>query len=153
MRRLERGASYVPLIIVVVLLIVAVVWAYIKHDEADKLAKDLAAAQVSAEAESERRTKMAGYLNEISDLVGFDLTEPNEAEGKLQEYKIDRDNIRKFIEDKFAELKALKREFPEGIYDFSNADGGKIERTEGGDPDELLQPARPRRGDRFDRPG
>ena len=132
MRRLERGASYVPLIIVVVLLIVTIVWAYIKHDEADNLGKQLVTAKAKQEAEADRRTKIAGYLNELSELVGFDLTEPNEAEGKLQAYKIDRDNIDKFIKDRFEELKALKRDFPEGIYDFSNADGGKIERTEGG---------------------
>lgn len=132
MRRLERGASYVPLIIVVVLLIVAIVWAYIKHDEADKLAKDLAVASQKAKTESDRRAQMAGYLNDLSDLVGFDLTNANEAEGKLLEYKIDRDSVREFIKARFEELKALKREFPEGIYDFTNADGGRIEKTEGG---------------------
>ncbi|MEN8148837.1 MAG: hypothetical protein ABFS86_03380 [Planctomycetota bacterium] len=132
MRRLERGASYVPLIIVVVLLVVAIVWAYIKHDEADKLAKDLATADRKAKVESDRRADMAVYLNELSDYVGFSLTDSDEAKGKLIEYKIDRDAISEFIKAKFEELKALKRDFPEGIYDFTNADGGRIEKTEGG---------------------
>jgi len=132
MRRLERGASYVPLIIVVVLLIVAIVWAYIKHDEADKLSKELLAAQNKADVESKRGAEIRAYVSELSDLIGFNLTEQDEASGKRLEYKIDRDAIRAFITARFEDLKALKRDFPEGIYDFSNADGGKIERTEGG---------------------
>ena len=132
MRRLERGASYVPLIIVVVLLIVAIVWAYIKHDEADKLSKELVGAKDKAKTEETRRVEIAGYLNEVADLVGFPLTVADEASGKKLAYKVDRDAIRTFITDMYGQLKALKREFPEGIYDFSNADGGSIERTEGG---------------------
>ena len=132
MRRLERGASYVPLIIVVVLLIVAIVWAYIKHDEADKLSKELVGAKDKAKTEETRRVEIAGYLNEVADLVGFPLTVADEASGKKLAYKVDRDAIRTFITDMYGQLKDLKRDYPEGIYDFSNADGGRIERTEGG---------------------
>jgi len=130
MRRLERGASYVPLIIVVVLLIVVIVWAYIKHDEVDKLTKDLAAAEATADAEGVRYAEMAAYVNLVADVVGFDLTEPGE--GKLIAFKIDKDKISAFLTDRLSGLKDLWREFPEGIYDFTNADGGSIEKTEGG---------------------
>ena len=130
MRRLERGASYVPLIIVVVLLIVAIVWAYIKHDEVDKMAKDLTAAESTAELKTTQYAEMINYVNQVADVVGFDLTEPGE--GKLMAYKIDRDKITAFLTERLAGLKTLEREFPEGIYDFGNADGGSIEKTEGG---------------------
>ena len=72
---------------------------------------------------------MAAYVNLVADVTGFDLTEPGE--GKLMAFKIDKDLISAFLTERLKGLKTLWREFPAGIYDFTNADGGSIDRSEG----------------------
>jgi hypothetical protein len=128
MRRHERGASYVPLIIVVVLLIVAVVWAYIQTDKAQKLEKDLAAAQKNAKEENDRRTKTLGYLKDLADQVGFPIDNPTA--DMPADFHSDVTKVKSFILTKLGDLKdKYVREFPVGVYTFDEENGG-IKRSE-----------------------
>jgi NAD-dependent DNA ligase len=130
MRRLERGASYVPLIIVVVLLIVAIVWAYIKHDEVDKLQKDLKAAKDKETVETERGAEIRAYLVKLSDVLGFAITDPTET--KKSEFQIDFDKVEQHILQKLEELKGIQRTFKQGVYEFPPEEqGGIVTKTEG----------------------
>lgn len=102
MRRLERGASYVPLIIVVVLLLIAVVWAYVKQDEAAKLKTQVATYKKDAATQNLEKRNLLGYLRELAQPVGFPITQPT---AKMpSDYRIDKDAVGKFVKDNVGAL-------------------------------------------------
>lgn len=99
MRRLERGASYVPLIIVIVLLLVAVIWAYVKQDEADQLKKDVADFQKKWKTEQSLRVELSDHLkNKVAPKIGYT-------------YKGDQPEFEKFIVDPDLATAELKKAF------------------------------------------
>jgi NAD-dependent DNA ligase len=124
MRRLERGASYVPLIIVVVLLIVAVVWAYTKHDEADQLQKKVRDLEAQAVKERNAKADAEAYLTKLGRVVGFQIQTNDPDAGKFVSYGADVDAIGNFLRESISALKdKYTRTFPQHIYTFDD-DGG-----------------------------
>lgn len=128
MRRLERGASFVPLIIVLVLLVIALVWAYVKHDEVDQLNVRLAEAQAQAKEEQQRRIDTLKYLQNLAERVGFPLPDGS---GKPTEYRADTEAASAFLQERIANLRSkYVREFPVAVYTFD--ENGGVKRDEGG---------------------
>jgi BRCA1-like protein len=119
---LERGASYVPLIIVIVLLIVAVVWAWVKTDEAEQLMKDKRALMTQLDEKTMRAGELGQYLTlKLFPEVGFPVQEgvSVDRDGKIipSEYGSDFLAIENFVLAKIDELKnRYKRTFPKGVY-------------------------------------
>jgi type II secretory pathway pseudopilin PulG len=127
MRRLERGASYVPLIIVAVLLVVAGVWAFIQTDKADKLERDIANFKAQAQEQNARRTATLGYLQKLGDRIGFGIETPTE--DMKAEYRADTSKVNEFIAEKLAYLKdKYTRDFPVSVYSFD--ENGGVKRSE-----------------------
>jgi HAMP domain-containing protein len=123
---MERGASYVPLIIVIVLLVVALAWAYIKNDEVDQLAKEIKKAKAEQKAEQDRRVNLSLYLKNLGDKVGFPLE--NVTEKKPGGSDLDR--IDTWMAEKLDNLKQkFTREFPVAIYTFDPNGGIKRDDT------------------------
>lgn len=127
MRRLERGASYVPLIIVLVLLVVAVVWAYIQTDKAQQLEQDIRTAKESQQVEAQRRAATLLYLQQLGDRIGFGIDV--ESENKPMAYRADIAKVNAFIQEKLQNLRdKYVRKFPVSVYSFN--DNGGVQRTE-----------------------
>ena len=123
MRRLERGASYVPLIIVIVLLLVAVVWAYIKTDELDQTKIELAKTKADWESEQARRIAVLKHTMKVADEVGW-LVEADVGDKKM-EYGSDYDRIQAWVNTSLLNLKEkYVREFPRSVYTVDEASGG-----------------------------
>ena len=126
MRRLERGASYVPLIIVIVLLIVAVVWAWIKTDEAEQLMKQIEMPKTGLKAQLEVKTKQASerasyLLQKLSPEAGFAVVAGVSVDRLGNPIPLDYGSdflaIENFTKGKLEELKSrYKRTFPRGTY-------------------------------------
>jgi hypothetical protein len=111
---MERGASYVPLIIVLVLLVVAVAWAYIKTDEVDQLEKENKDLKKAKATEQKDRIDTLTYLKNLSDKVGFPLEATT-----VSKQGSDVDKISTWIAEKLDSLKGrYYREFPVAIYTF-----------------------------------
>ncbi len=139
MRRLERGASYVPLIIVIVLLIVAVFWAWIKTDESEQLLKQNRTLQAELEVKTDLASARGSYLlQNLSPEVGFAVVDgvSVDRQGKVipSEYGSDYLKVENFVVTKINDLKErYKRTFDKGIYTedsnggFAREDGDKIE--------------------------
>jgi hypothetical protein len=139
MRRLERGASYVPLIIVIVLLIVAVVWAWIKTDESEQLIKQNLTLQAELKVKTDQAGERGSYLlQKLSPKIGFAVIDgvSVEPDGTVipSEYGADFVKVENFVVTKIDELKnRYKRTFDKGTYTedsnggFAREDGDKIE--------------------------
>jgi len=124
MRRLERGASYVPLIIVLVLLVVAVVWAYIKTDEVDQLLKENRSLKEKEKVASSERAEAVNNQRKVRDKVGFPLENPTPVNQGSDLEKIDQ-----WTAEKLDHLRTTyTREFPVAIYTFDP--NGGIKRDE-----------------------
>jgi hypothetical protein len=124
---MERGASYVPLIIVIVLLVVAVAWAYIKNDEVDQLAKENKTLKANAAKEQKDRIETLTYLKHLSDKVGFPLEATT-----VSKQGADADKIATWIAGKLDNLKEkYTREFPVAIYTFDPNGGIRRDDTAG----------------------
>jgi len=125
MRRMERGASYVPLIIVIVLLVVAVAWAYIKNDEVDQLAKENKVLKAAKEQQQKERIDTLTYLKNLSLKVGFPLEATTTSK---QGSAVDK--ISTWIADKLSNLATkYTREFPVAIYTMDPNGGIKRDDT------------------------
>jgi hypothetical protein len=125
MRRLERGASYVPLIIVVVLLVIAVVWAYVKQDEAAKLQRQVNELKVAAATAKDGETAVKDYLRvHLAPVVGFPFAG---TASKYSEYFIDGKAISTFTQGKLKDLESkYKRSFPVSVYTFDDKGGVQL---------------------------
>jgi hypothetical protein len=123
---MERGASYVPLIIVLVLLVVAVAWAYIKSDEVDQLTKDLNKFKADWKTEQTRRVNTFAYLNDLGKRVGF----PLESVTDKKPGGSDLEKIDTWVLQKLDNLKnKYYRDFPVAIYTFDPNGGIKRDDT------------------------
>lgn len=131
MRGLQRGASYIPLIIVIVLLLAAVVWAYAKTAEVDDLRKQLNVAEEKMNVEQGRRTALSTYLvQKIAPLAGFAI-DVNSTDPPA-EYATDYRKMDQFIKTHLSEMKdKFVRTFPVNAY--TVADDGGIKRESSGE--------------------
>ncbi len=129
MRRLQRGASYVPLIAVVVLLLIAVTWAWIKTDEADQLKKQFdVKSQEFDKADQKRREVLAYIVNRVAPPLGFPV-DPGSTD-PLPEYAVDYKKISRFAAEKLEALKTTyTRSFPIKAYSIDERGGIKLDTT------------------------
>lgn len=130
MRRLERGASYIPLIIVLVLLVVAVVWAYVKTDESDQLRAQLMQAEQKSEQFDESRRKTLIYLQDVARVTGFGIETPTE--DMIVDYRVDHTAIQNFVAQAVRDLETKYiRQFPTNVYTFAEDGGIRREESDG----------------------
>jgi hypothetical protein len=131
MRGLQRGASYVPLIIVIVLLLFAVVWAYAKTSEVDHLKMELNRKTDEHSKEMDRRTKLSTYLvQKVAPLTGFAIEAGSQ--DPPVEYATDFRKMEQFIRRNLDDLRnKYLREFPVSAYTVD--DSGGIKRETSGD--------------------
>ncbi|MHC4861363.1 MAG: hypothetical protein ACYTDY_14865, partial [Planctomycetota bacterium] len=123
MRRLERGATYVPLIIVIVLLIVAVIWAWVKTTEAEDLLKRKTELELDVNTLREQASETALRHKKILEAAGFGMDD-----GTLE---VDPGKVNAFTAGSIGKLKdkyILK--VPVAVYNVTE-DGGLVrEQTE-----------------------
>jgi len=131
MRRFERGASYVPLIIVIVLLIVAVFWAWIKTDEAEQLMKVNMTLQTQLDTKEAQAGALGKYLSlqlspEIGWLVQEGVSVDREGKAIPSAYGSDFLAIETFVKTGIKNLKdKYQRTFPRGVYS-EDSKGGMV---------------------------
>jgi hypothetical protein len=129
MRRLERGASYVPLIIVIVLLIVAVVWAWIKTDESEQLLKSNMVLKVQLQEKTDQAVARGSYLlQKLAPEIGFAVQEGVSVDRDQNpipsEYGADFLAIENYVLAKINDLQnKYIRNFPRGTYTEDPAGG------------------------------
>jgi hypothetical protein len=127
MRGLQRGASYVPLIIVIVLLLFAVVWAYAKTSEVDHLKMELNRKTDEHSKELDRRTKLSTYLvQKVAPVTGFAIEAGSQ--DPPAEYATDTRKMDQFIRRNLTDLRdKYFREFPMSAYSVDERGGIKKE--------------------------
>ncbi|MCU0726421.1 MAG: hypothetical protein MUE73_11630 [Planctomycetes bacterium] len=127
MRGLQRGASYVPLIIVIVLLLFAVVWAYAKTSEVDHLKMELNRKTDEHSKELDRRTKLSTYLvQKVAPVTGFAIEAGSQ--DPPAEYATDTRKMEQFIRRNLTDLRdKYFREFPMSAYSVDERGGIKKE--------------------------
>ena len=118
MRRLERGASYIPLIVVIVLLLVAVIWAYMKSDEVDQLEKQIREANdLAAAAEDERIKIKSHFTGPVSERLGMAYQFNESDKANWDRFRIDPGKVKAAIAKQYDKMvKGWLVKLPDGAF-------------------------------------